>query len=181
MKEEVVDLRLSTKEELELSRKQRELLFEVNQMAPYDPRKKELMRELFGSFGEGASVATPLQGVCFERVHIAKGAMVNTNCLMMARGGIEIEEDVMIASNAQLITNNHDFYERMILTCKPIHIKKGAWIGAGATILPGVTVGKYAIVGAASVVSKDVDDYAMVVGNPARKIKELDRKRFEDG
>ena len=97
----------------------------------------------------------------------------------MARGGITIEDDVQIAANVQLLTNNHDPYDRQILTCKPIVIRKGAWIGAGATILPGVTVGRYAIVGAASVVTRDVGDYEVVVGNPARLVRKLDAERFE--
>lgn len=75
---------------------------------------------------------------------------------------------------------NHDFYDRPILPCKPILICKGAWVGAGATILPGIRIGKHAVVGAASVVTKDVPDYAVAVGNPARVIKMLDAERFED-
>ena len=59
-------------------------------------------------------------------------------------------------------------------------ICKGAWIGAGSTILPGVTIGKHAIVGAASVVTKSVPDYAVAVGNPAKVIKYLDKERFEE-
>ena len=55
-----------------------------------------------------------------------------------------------------------------MLLCKPIVIKQGAWIGAGASIMAGVTIGKYAIVGAASVVTHDVGDYDVVVGSPAR-------------
>jgi acetyltransferase-like isoleucine patch superfamily enzyme len=81
---------------------------------------------------------------------------INNNLLVMARGGITIEDDVQIAANVQLLTNNHDPYERRILPCRPILIKKGAWICAGATILPGICVGDHAIVGAASVVTKDV-------------------------
>lgn len=57
--------------------------------------------------------------------------------------------------------------------------KKGAWIGAGASILPGICIGRYAVVGAASVVTKDVPDYTVVVGNPAKVIKSLDPTRFE--
>jgi acetyltransferase-like isoleucine patch superfamily enzyme len=79
----------------------------------------------------------------------------------------------------QLISNNHDLYERQILICRPILIRKGAWIGAGATIMPGVTVGKYAVIGSASVVTKDVPDYGVAVGNPARVIRMLDPQRFE--
>jgi len=103
---------------------------------------------------------------------------INANCLMMARGGITIEDEVMIAANVQLISNNHDEYNRQILTCKEINIKKGVWIGAGATIMPGVTVGKYAIVGAGAIVTKDVPDYSVVVGVPARVIKTLDENKF---
>ena len=66
-----------------------------------------------------------------------------------------------------------------MLLCKPIVIKQGAWIGAGASIMAGVTIGKYAIVGAASVVTHDVGDYDVVVGSPARIIKTLDAKKFQ--
>ena len=111
-------------------------------------------------------------------VKIGKNVYVNTNVLMMARGGITIEDNVQIAANAQLISNNHDEYDRMILTCKPVLIREGAWIGAGATVLPGLCVGRHAVVGAASVVTKDVPDYAVVAGNPARIIKYLDPKGF---
>ena len=82
---------------------------------------------------------------------------------MMARGGITLEDDAMLAANVQLLSNNHDEYDRQVLICNEITIKKGAWIGAGATILPGVTVGEYAIVGAGAIVTKDVPDYAVVV------------------
>ena len=96
----------------------------------------------------------------------------------MARGGITIKDNVMIAANAQIISNNHDPYDLQILLCKPVVLEEGAWIGAGATILPGVRVGKHAIVGAMSVVTKDVPDYGVVVGNPAKIVKELDPEKF---
>lgn len=64
------------------------------------------------------------------------------------------------------------------LTCKPVLIREYAWVGAGATILPGVCIGRHAIVGAGSVVTKDVPDYAVAVGNPAKVIKMLDKENF---
>ena len=97
----------------------------------------------------------------------------------MSRGGITIGDNVQIAANVQLISNNHDPYDRQILTCKPVVIKDGAWIGAGASIMPGVTIGKHAIVGAASVVTHDVGDCEVAVGSPAKVIKKLDEERFE--
>ena len=86
----------------------------------------------------------------------------------------------MIAANVQLLSNNHDEYDRQILICKPILIKKGAWIGAGVSILPGITVGKYAIVGAGAIVTKDVPDYGVAVGTPARVVKTLDKNKFKE-
>lgn len=68
---------------------------------------------------------------------------------------------------------NHDLHDHAIITCKPVLIKRGAWIGAGATILPGVTVGENAVVGACAVVTHDVPDNAVAVGNPARVIKTI--------
>lgn len=61
-----------------------------------------------------------------------------------------------------------------------IIIKKGAWIGAGATVLPGVSIGKYAIVGAGAIVTKDVPDYSVVVGIPAKVVKTLDKDKFSE-
>ena len=66
------------------------------------------------------------------------------------------------------------------LTCKPVEIGDHAWIGAGATVLPGVRVGRHAVVGAASVITKDVPDYAVAVGNPAKVIKMLDKEKFQE-
>lgn len=66
------------------------------------------------------------------------------------------------------------------LTCKPVLIREYAWVGAGATILSGVCIGRHAIVGAGSVVTKDVPDYAVAVGNPAKVIKMLDKEKFQE-
>ena len=104
--------------------------------------------------------------------------MLMPYCKCMSAGNIYIEDDVRIALNVSLLTNNHDFYERDILTVKDIRICKNAWIGAGATILPGVTIGENAVVGAASVVTKDVAPNTVVAGNPARVIRTLDRDRL---
>lgn len=95
-------------------------------------------------------------------------------CLMMSAGGITIEDEALIAANVQLISNNHDLEHRNIITCKPVKICRKAWIGAGATILPGVTVGENAVVGAGSVVTHDVPPNTIVAGNPARFIKNID-------
>ena len=93
---------------------------------------------------------------------------------MMSRGGISIEDDVLIAANVQLISNNHDLHDRALLVCKPVRICRNAWIGAGATILPGVMVGENAVVAAGAVVTKDVEPNTIVGGNPARLIRRIE-------
>lgn len=180
IQEERVDLRNSTPEENEQRKQQTQLIFKLNHTMPMTEEYAGILQELFKDrLGAGSYISAPLQGVCMDMVTIGKNVFVNSNALMMSRGGITIEDDVMIAANVSLLTNNHDLYEREILLCKPIVIKQGAWIGAGATILPGVTVGKYAVVGASSVVTHDVLDYAVVVGSPAKVIKTLDASKFE--
>lgn len=77
-------------------------------------------------------------------------------------------------ANVQLISNNHDLEQRNVITCKPVHICRQVWIGAGATILPGVTIGENAVVGAGSVVTHDVPPMTIVAGNPARTIKTIE-------
>lgn len=178
---EIVDTRITDPKSRADGARNIKLLFELNHTMPQTEEYFGKLRELFGdNLGEGSFVAPPVQGVCFERIKIGKNVLINSNLLAMARGGIIIEDNVQIAANVQLLTNNHDPYDRAILPCKTIHIKKGAWIGAGATVLPGISIGRHAIVGAASVVTKDVPDYAVAVGNPAKVIKTLDKDKFED-
>ena len=180
-KEICVDARKSTPEEQKEGQRQTQLLFQINHTMSYTEEYDHLMQELFGdNLGEGSRIAPPLNGACIRSMKIGKNVLINSNLLAMARGGIVIEDNAMIAANVQLITNNHDPYDLWILPCKQVLIKECAWIGAGATILPGVCVGKHAIVGAGSVVTKDVPDYAVAVGNPAKVIKMLDKEKFKE-
>lgn len=176
---ERVDMDELPAEELEKYARQGELVFKLNHTMPMTPEYDEILKELFGdNLGENSRVMAPISGAALDKLVIGDNVFINSNCLAMARGGITIEDDVMLAANVQLLSNNHDEYSRNVLLCKPIHIKKGAWIGAGATILPGVTIGEYAIVGASAVVTKDVGDYEVVAGVPARLMKTLDKDKF---
>lgn len=179
MQEIRVDTREFSPEERAKYARQTELMFQFNHSLPGSDENTAALKELLGDrFGEGSRIGVPLAGAALDQLVIGKNVVITSGLLAMARGGITIEDNVMIAANVQLISNNHDPYDRMVLPCKPVRIKTGAWVGAGATILPGVTVGRHAIVGAASVVTRDVPDYAVVVGNPARVIKTLDKDKF---
>lgn len=173
MEEIRIDVSRQTAEELALADKHAKLIFKFNHTMPGTADYDSLMHRIFPTMGEGSRVGAPLTAIRPHCVHIGKNVVVMPGCLMMSAGGITIEDGALIAANVQLISNNHDLYERQIITCRPIHIGKKAWIGAGATILPGVTVGENAVVGAASVVTKDVAPDTIVAGNPARFIKRI--------
>lgn len=176
----IVDMRELSAEDREKGRKITELLFKLNHTMPMSAEYNAVLKELFGDhIGTGTYIAAPLNGAALDKVKIGNNVFINSNLLAMARGGITIEDDVQIAGNVSLLTNNHDPYDRMILPCKPILIKKGAWIGANVVILRGISIGKHAIVGAGSVVTKDVPDYAVVVGNPAKVVKMLNPEKFD--
>lgn len=174
MKKEIrIDVNKQTQEELALANEHAQLIFKFNHSMPGTPENSELIRRIFPTMGENSRVSAPLTAIRPHMVKIGKNVVVMPGCLLMSAGGITIDDGAMIAANVQLISNNHDLYERQVITCKPVHIGKNAWIGAGATILPGVTVGDNAVVGAASVVTKDVAPDTIVAGNPAKFIKAI--------
>lgn len=151
-----------------------QLCFKINHTMPMTEEYNRLVSELFmGNIGEGSRVMSPLTVVRGNRVKIGRNVVVMNNSLFMAAGGITIEDDVMVAANVQLISNNHDLYDHQILTCKPVRLKRNCWIGAGTTILPGITFGENAVVAAGAVVTKDVEDNTVVGGNPAKVIKRI--------
>ena len=176
-----VDMRDMTPEDLQEAQRQTHLLHLLNHTEPRTKEYQQILHDLFKkNLGANSYVTAPLAGAALDHVTIGRNVFINSNCLLMARGGITIEDNVMIAANAQIISNNHDLYDRQVLLCKPVLIREGAWIGAGATILPGICVGKNAVVGAASVVIEDVPNYAVVVGNPAQVLKTLDPDGFHE-
>ncbi len=117
-----------------------------------------------------------------ENIHIGKNVFVNHACTFMDRGGITLEDNVLIGPKVNLITTSHPINpaERRATISQPIVIKKGAWIGVGATILPGVTIGENSIVAAGAVVSKDVPENTIVGGIPAKFIKSIPTNQFKE-
>ena len=175
MEETRIDLRDPQQNNPAEGRRCAELCFKLSQTMPYTEEYESLVKELFcGNIGEGSRVMPGINVVRGNRVKIGKGVVIMYNCLMMAAGTITIEDDVQVAANVQLISNNHDFHDRQMLICKPVVLKKNCWIGAGSSILPGVTIGENAIVGAGSIVTKDVEPNTVVAGNPAKIIKRLE-------
>ncbi len=136
----------------------------------------KILSEIVGEELENVAVFTPIYINYGKHLHIGKNVFINFDCTFLTLGGITIEDDVLIGPKVSLITENHPLepQHRKGLTGKSIHIKKNAWIGANATILPGVTIGENAVVAAGAVVSKDVPDNVVVGGIPAKIIKTIE-------
>lgn len=92
---------------------------------------------------------------------------------MMSLGSITIDDGVMIGPECGFFTVNHEPKNIRVVYTKPIHIKKNAWLGARVSVLPGVTIGENAIVGTGAVVTKDIPDNCIAVGNPAHVIRRI--------
>ena len=135
---------------------------------------RQLVSEIIGQkIAASTEIRLPFYSDYGHNIKLGKRVFINANVMMVDLGGITIENDVLIGPGAYLISVNHklDPQHRKELELKPVVIKQNAWIGAKATILPGVMVGKNAVV------TKDVPANTVVAGNPAKIIKKLQNKR----
>lgn len=152
----------------------KELLIQMNTSS--NPEEiAQLLRSILHKKLQNVTVFTPIYINYGKSISIGKNVFINFDCTFLALGGITIEDDVLIGPKVSLITENHPLnpQERQGLIGKSILIKKNAWIGANATILPGVTIGENSVVAAGAVVSKDVPDNVVVGGVPAKIIKNI--------
>ncbi|MBI4370975.1 MAG: acyltransferase [Elusimicrobia bacterium] len=143
---------------------------------------RRLCRKKFKAFGAGSELRPGVYAIACSRISIGRGVVIRPGCVLMANaapgGDITIEDDVLLGQGVHLYTNNHRFddpvrsvREQGHAPDRPVVLKKGCWLGANAIVLPGVTVGENAVVGAGSIVTRDVPDGTVVAGNPAKPIK----------
>lgn len=118
----------------------------------------------------------PFTTDCGKNIHIGKNVFINSGCRFQDQGGIYIGDGALIGHNVVIATLNHCFApeHRQDLIPSPVHIGKGVWIGSGSIILPGISIGDNAVIGAGSVVTRDVDANTIAAGNPARVIRRID-------
>ncbi|RKS99484.1 sugar O-acetyltransferase [Flavobacterium sp. 123] len=137
---------------------------------------REVLSKIIGKqISENTTVFVPFYTNFGRHIQLGKNVFINHGCSFLDLGGITIEDDVLIGPKVNLITENHpiDPRKRKNLDLKSIVIKKNVWIGANATILPGVTIGENSIVAAGAVVNKDVPSNVIVGGVPAKIIKSI--------
>lgn len=144
--------------------------------------QRKICKEKFLFFGENAEFRMGAYAVQCSNIKIGKNVVIRPNCVLMASQDsvIDIENDVLVGSGVHIYVSNHRFddvslpiYHQGHSPSEAVKIKEGSWIGAGAIILPGVTIGKNSVVGAGSIVTKNVEDFTVVAGNPAKLIKRI--------
>ena len=168
-------------EAVEEMMRSRVLCAKANAILPDDSSYVNYLEELFGRKLEDVRILTPFNCDFGNRVTFGKNVFINHSAILSSSGGIEFGDNVMVAPGLKIATINHDMYDRHVTyTYGKVTVKENAWIGMGVTICPGVTIGKYAVVAAGAVVTKDVPDYAVVGGVPAKVIKMLDPTQMKD-
>lgn len=135
---------------------------------------RAILSEIIGTpVDESTTIFPPFYTNVGRHIALGKNVFINHACSFLDLGGIIIEDDVMIGPSVNISSEDHpvEVASRKTLVPAVVIIKKNAWIGAGATILPGVTVGENSVVAAGAVVRKDVPPNTVVGGVPAKVLK----------
>ncbi|WP_251318297.1 sugar O-acetyltransferase [Flintibacter muris] len=159
-------------------------LFEFNQVRPSDlERKTALLKEMFAELGENCYIETPFHTNWGGRhVHFGKNIYANFNLALVDDTHIYVGDYTQFGPNVVLATAGHpvnpELRERAYQYNAPIRIGRNCWLGANVVVVPGVTIGDNVVVGAGSVVTRDLPDNVVAVGNPCKILREVnDRDR----
>lgn len=156
------------------------LLFEYNQLPPLEAEKKaRLLQKMFAEIGENCYIETPFRANWGgHHVHFGRNIYANFNLTLVDDTHIYVGDYTMIGPNVTIATAGHPILpglrEKAYQYNQPVHIGRNCWLGAGVIVLPGVTIGDNTVIGAGSVVTKDIPADVVAVGNPCRVMREID-------
>lgn len=162
-----------------------ELQYEYNQTRPSETEKRQmLLKRMFAQIGDGCYIEPPLRANwagAFCR--LGKNVYANFNLTMVDDTCIEIGDNTMIGPNVTLATAGHplcpELREKGYQYNAPIHIGRNCWLGAGVIVLPGVTIGDNTVIGAGSVVTKDIPADVVAAGSPCRVLRPIGQRDRE--
>lgn len=157
-----------------------DLCFQLNQTSPLDVAKRlEIQEKLFNQKLEGVEIISPMICDYGSLTNIGRDVFINSNAYFMDGGSITIGNNVFIGPNSGFYTADHalDYASRNIGLEKasPIIVGDNVWIGAHVAVMPGVEIGDGCVIGAGSVVTRDIPPNSLVMGTPARIIREIDQ------
>lgn len=162
-----------------------EQLYDFNSTRPSEAeRRQELLGEMFAEIGDGSYIEPPLHANWAGRhVHFGKNVYANFNLTMVDDTHIYVGDNTMLGPNVTIATAAHPILPELRRQAYqynlPVHIGKNCWLGAGVIVLPGVTIGDDTVVGAGSVVTKDLPAGVVAVGNPCRIMREIGERDRE--
>ncbi|GGV63553.1 galactoside O-acetyltransferase [Streptomyces griseoloalbus] len=156
----------------------KELAAKYNGTGPRDQEaRRSLLGELLGSVGHGVWIEPPLHVAYGRHVHLGDDVYVNFGLTLVDDVEVFVGDRVMVAPHVTISTTGHPVHPGLRRDgsqfSAPVRIEDDVWIGAGAVILPGVTVGRGSVVGAGSVVTADVPPMTVVAGTPARVLRQI--------
>lgn len=159
-----------------------EKMMEYNLASATETEKKQaLLKEVFAEIGTGCTVEPPLNANWGCRhVHIGNGTYVNSNVTFVDDEHVYIGDDCLIAPNVVFCTSGHpilpELRKKHYVYNLPIHVGNNVWIGSGAQIMPGVSIGDNSVIGAGSVVTNDIPANVVAFGVPCRVQREIGEK-----
>ena len=154
-------------------------LYDFNATRPSELGKREkMLREMFAEFGDGSYIEPPLHSNWGGRhTHFGKNVYANFNITLVDDTHIYVGDGTMLGPNVVLATAAHPILAELRAEQYqynlPIHIGKNCWLGAGVIVLPGITIGDNTVVGAGSVVTRDLPSNVVAVGNPCRVMRPI--------
>lgn len=156
-----------------------EKLYDYNATRPLEAEKREaLLKEMFAETGENCYIEPPLHANWGgHHVHLGNSVYANFNLTLVDDTHIYIGDYTMLGPNVVIATAGHPILpqlrEKAFQYNMPVHIGKNCWLGAGVIVLPGVTIGDNSVIGAGSVVTKDIPSNVIAVGNPCKVLREI--------
>ena len=162
-------------------------LWEFNQLKPSQYSEKiKYMKEMFAECGDNCYIELPFRANWGgHHVHFGSGIYANSNLTIVDDGHVYVGDKVMFGPNVTIATANHPIEPTLrakgLQYNKDVYVGENTWIGAGVIIVPGVRIGKNTVIGGGSVVTKDIPDNVVAVGNPCRVLREVgehDKKYF---
>lgn len=170
-----------TQEAMEAQKIARGLCFDFNHMHPSESEKRAaLISKIFGEVGEGVWIEPPLTCAFGKTVKIGKGTYINSNLTLVDDYKITIGSGVLIGPNVMICTTGHPVHYKLRphgeMYSFEVIIKDNVWIGGNVSICPGVTIGENSVIGAGSVVTKDIPANCVAAGNPCKVIRFFDER-----
>ena len=154
-------------------------LYDFNMTRPTELKKREeMLKEMFWEIGENCYIEPPFHANWGgHHVHFGNNVYANFNLTMVDDTHIYVGDCTMFGPNVTVATAGHpicpELREKAYQFNMPVHIGRNCWIGAGALIMPGVTIGDNSVIGAGSVVTKDIPSNVVAVGNPCKVMREI--------